>query len=374
MPPAVKALLLATIAGLLAACSDLPSMKVEGGPPAKIAVVGPMSGRLTLFGGELRGGAEQAMADINRHGGLLDRVLTMRAVDDKCDAERAAIIARGLLNEHVVFVVGHFCSNASIAAAPIYSNAKLLMISPSSSDPALTEAGLPYVFRTVPRQDEQGPVLVKYALDHFANRPIAVIEEETPYGKAVAGSIRQALAKASVKPTLDQTIPGGRADLATLAAQLKSRGIGVILYGGGYKQAAGLLVEARKQGVDALLGGGDTLLADDFWHIAGPAAEGSFATFLPDFRNAPEAKDAVAGLGQYGVDAAGYTLYAYAAMQAVAQAAQKAQTFTAGPLADALHAGTFDTAIGRISFDAKGDVRGVNYVIYGWHEGRYRRL
>lgn len=362
---------------LLAACSSLPSVKFEGGPPLKVAIAGPMAGPNTVFGGQLRYGAGQAAENINAKGGVLGHVLTLRAVDDRCDANRAVGIARGLVVEKVAFVIGHFCSASSIAAAPVYGEANLLMIAPSASAPQLTDEasarGSTNVFRLVPRDDQQGTALAKYILGHLPNRPIALVEDGTAYGGSVVGSTQKALEEAGMRVALREAVPRRPGDFPGLVQRMKGLNVGVIVFGGQAEPAARLLVEARRQGLDAILGGGDALGTDDFQRLAGTTAEGTFLGHLPDARDLPTARYAVAGLTRYGIDAAGYTLYAYAAVELFTQAAERSKSLETEALAKTLRTGRFETVLGPLSFDAKGDLVDARTAVYVWHDGRLRK-
>ena len=378
MPQLGRFVLALLLPALAAACSDLPSLKIKGEAPMKIGVVGPMTGPNAAYGGQLRYGAGQAIEHINARGGVLDHLLTLRAVDDRCDPERAATIARGLATEKIGFVVGHFCSATSIAAAPIYGAANILMITPSSSDPELTDAaaarGADNVFRLVPRDDMQGPALAKYILAHEPDRPIALVEDDTSYGKHLVDSARAALAADGAQPVLEATIARDGADYANLAARLKARNIGVIVFGGHAKEAGLLVLEARRQGLEAVLMGGDALATGEFWKVAGPAGDGTIVTSLLDPRDLQTARRAAAGLARFGIDATGYTLRAYAAVEVFAAAAERAHSLATADLAKALREGEYDTALGPLRFDEKGDLKDAGYAVYVWHGGGYQRV
>jgi branched-chain amino acid transport system substrate-binding protein len=369
---AAAPLLLATALG---SCSQLPEVHFKGGPAQKIGVVGPMSGNLAAFGKELRTGAELAIDNVNKSGGVLGHQLVLEGFDDKCDAKQAAADASRLAVDGVVLVVGHFCSNASIAAAPIYSAQNILEITPASTGPALTDAaaarGSTNIFRLVPRDDMQGPALVDYILAHHPNAPVAVVDDGTDYGQSVAGSTRAALEAAHVRPALVAQLTPDTNDLAPLAQRLKAAG--VIVFGGRYQAAARLIVEARKAGVDAVLAGGDSLQADGFWKLAGEAGEGTISTGLPDPRSDSAAKAVTDQFGSIGVDPRPSMLRAYAAVELFAKAAEQAGSLETSAVAKALHDGQYPTVLGPIAFDAKGDLKAWRYVIYVWSDGELRR-
>jgi branched-chain amino acid transport system substrate-binding protein len=117
--------------------------------------------------------------------------------------------------------------------------------------------------------------------------------------------------------------------------------------------------------------GGDALVISDFWKITGDAGKGTLMTFPPDPRNMPTAAPVVAEFKQQNYDPEGYTLYTYAAVQAFAQAAVQANSVKIEGVSKALHSGRFNTVLGSIGFNDKGDVIGPSYVAYLWQDGSY---
>ena len=350
----------------------------ESQPPITIAVVGPTHGPYSGIGGELRAGVQQAEQDIDAKGGLLGHVLTMRGADDPCDSKRAAGLAAGLVAEKVAVVVGHFCSVSSMAAAPVYGAANTLMISPASSSAELTDAaaesGNTDVFRVVPRDDMQGAFLAGHILEHYPGAAIALVGDGTPYGRNVVASTRAALVEKGVHPAATETLHPDSDDFASVVARLKGHRIKVIVYGGYAQAGAKLLLEARKEGLTAAFGGGDALMSGEFAKVAGADANGTFMTSLPDPRSVPEAQHAIEALATFGLDAKGYTLYAYAAVQVFAEAAERAKSLDTTAVAKALREGEFDTVLGPLSFDAKGDLKSPRYALYVWQDGAAQKL
>jgi branched-chain amino acid transport system substrate-binding protein len=165
--------------------------------------------------------------------------------------------------------------------------------------------------------------------------------------------------------------PGG-VDYGPLVAELSSIGADVVYYGG-YAREAGLIIrQARNAGNDLQLVVGDGVASGDFWLVAGPAGEGTWLTAGPDPRNDPAATTIVGRFRDSGYEPEGFTLYAYAAIQAWAQAVEQAGTLDYEAVIEALHAHEFDTVLGRIRFDDKGDVRGFEpFVWYVWRDGDY---
>ena len=166
----------------------------------------------------------------------------------------------------------------------------------------------------------------------------------------------------------------GESDYSGLVEALRNAAAEV-LYVGGYPAEAGLILrEAAYQGLDLQLVGGDSLTTEEFWLVAGPAGEGAMVTFGPDPRLNPEAGDVVRRFRVQGFEPAGYTLHTYAAVQAWAQAAEAAGTLELSAVIAALRAGRFETVLGSLSFDEKGDVRAPGFVWYVWRGGDYVRV
>jgi branched-chain amino acid transport system substrate-binding protein len=120
--------------------------------------------------------------------------------------------------------------------------------------------------------------------------------------------------------------------------------------------------------------GADALVTEEFWKITGPAGEGTLMTFPPDPRNVPAAWAVVDKFAAEGYNPGGYTLYAYAAIQAFAAAANKAKSLNVDDLSKALKSMTVHTVIGPLSWDSKGDVKNSKYVFYVWKDGKYAEM
>ena len=151
---AVSVILMAALCGRGAAADIL------------IGVAGPMTGKNGWFGEQMERGAEVAVADLNAAGGVLGQSVELIVGDDFCDPDQAVALARKLVSNGVVFVAGHWCSHASISASEIYEAAQVLLISPASVNPTLTELGRANVFRVVPRDDADAVVVGNHLADH----------------------------------------------------------------------------------------------------------------------------------------------------------------------------------------------------------------
>jgi branched-chain amino acid transport system substrate-binding protein len=340
----------------------------------EIATIGPMTGQYATFGAQFKDGAEMAVEDINAAGGVLGQKLVLNIGDDACDPKQAVAVANQMVNKGVKFVAGHFCSGSSIPASKVYEEEGVLQISPASTNPALTEEGGDNVFRVCGRDDQQGLVAGAFMAEKYGSKKIAIVHDKTAYGKGLADETKKALNAKGVNEALYEAYTAGEKDYSALVSKLKQNAIDV-LYVGGYHTEAGLIArQMREQGMSTLLISGDALVTEEYWAITGAAGEGTLMTFSPDPRKNPVAEPIVKKFRDKGIEPEGYVLYTYGAVQAFAQAAAKAGSVEAAKLVPVLRAEKFDTVLGTIGFDEKGDVTAPGYVFYEWKNGKYDYL
>jgi branched-chain amino acid transport system substrate-binding protein len=337
----------------------------------RIATAGPMTGQYASFGEQMRRGAEMAVKNINAAGGVLGKQLILEIGDDACDPKQAVAVANAMAAKGVVFMAGHFCSGSSIPASDVYAEEGVLQISPASTNPKLTERNLPSVFRVCGRDDQQGLVAGTFLKDKFGGKNIAIIHDKTSYGKGLADETKKTLNSLGKSEKLYEAFTAGEKDYSALVSKLKQNAVDV-LYVGGYHTEAGLIVrQMRQQGMKTVLISGDALVTDEYWSITGPAGEGTLMTFSPDPAKEPANAKLVAAFKATGYKPEGYTLYTYGAIQAWVQAVTAAGSVEMPKVIKALKAGEFQTVLGKIRFDAKGDVSAPGYVFYEWTNGEY---
>jgi branched-chain amino acid transport system substrate-binding protein len=340
-----------------------------------IATAGPITGEYAAFGEQMKTGAEQAVADINKAGGVLGQKLVLDVGDDACDPKQAVSVANQLASKGVKLVAGHYCSGSSIPASKVYAEEGILEISPASTNPKYTDEGSWNTFRVCGRDDDQGKVAGNYLASHFKNEKIAILNDNSAYGKGLADETQKALHAAGGQEVLASAYTPGEKDYSSLVSRLKQAGVTVI-YIGGYHTEAGLIIrQAKEQGLKATLVGGDALVTNEFWQIAGDAGAGTMMTFPPDPRLMKTAADVVKEFKAKKVDPEGYVLYTYAAIQVWADAVKKVGSTDPKKVAAALKAtGNWPTVIGPVSFDKKGDTTGGGYVFYVWKNGSYAEM
>jgi branched-chain amino acid transport system substrate-binding protein len=339
-----------------------------------IAVAGPMTGELAAFGEQLKRGAEKAVADINAKGGVNGEQLKLEIGDDQCDPKQAVQVANDLVKKGVAFVAGHFCSGSSIPASAVYAEEGIVQITPASTNPALTEdaaaKGITTVFRTCGRDDAQGVFAGPWLAKTYTGKNVAILDDKSAYGQGLANETAKNFESSGGKIAVRDTYTAKEKDFSALISKLKDAKIDAV-YIGGYHNDVGLIVrQAREQGLEAAFISADALNTAEFWSISGPAGEGLRYSDGASAVNLDSAKDVVAAFRADNYEPEGYTLNSYAAIQAWAAAATKAGSTDGAKVAEALRAAPIPTAIGDLTFDAKGDLTKVNYAWYVYHDGK----
>jgi len=345
------------------------------GAPIRIACAGPMTGSNAAAGDQMKIGATQAVEDLNAAGGVLGRKVELEIADDACDPRQAVSVANQLAGRKTVFVAGHYCSGSSIPASKVYAEEGVLQISPASTNPRFTDEGSWNTFRVCGRDDQQGAIAGAFIAKNFKGQKIAILHDNQAYGKGLAEETKKALNAAGERETIFTAYTAGEKDYNALVSRLKSDGIQVMYIGGYYTEAGLILRQAKEQGMLVTMIGGDALVTKDFWQITGAAGEGALMTFSSDPRARPSAAELVARFQAKKIDPEGYVLYTYAAVQIWAAAAAKLGGTDPKKLAEALKAsGPWQTVLGPVSFDKKGDVTVPDYVFYVWKGGNYFQM
>ena len=331
----------------------------------KVGIAGPLSGSSLAIGEQQEIGAQKAFEHLNDKGGLLSKEIVVISVDDACEGRRAKAVARQLVSEGVVLVVGHLCSACSLAASSIYEKAGIIMISPASTNPKVTDEGGPNVFRVIGRDDQQGTIAGDLLVKNHSKDNIAIIHDNQAYGQGLAEYTKRQLNKRGVTEVMFDSYLKDQKDYRPTVDKLVTKKTDV-LYVGGYSGDIGIILrQAKKELPNLRLVSGDSLVNAEFMFVAGEASEGSYFTFGPDMRLKPEAADVVAAIREEeAYEPEGYTLYSYGAVQAWAQAVEKAGSLKPQAVIEALRTGSFDTVLGKIGFDEKGDVTGISTFVW----------
>ncbi|UYN97559.1 MAG: branched-chain amino acid ABC transporter substrate-binding protein [Enhydrobacter sp.] len=340
----------------------------------KIGSAGPMTGQYAAFGEQLRRGATMAVEEINAAGGVNGQKLELVIGDDACDPKQATAVANKMVSDKVAFVAGHFCSGSSIPASDIYKEAKILQISPASTNPRLTDdafkKGNTTVFRTCGRDDVQGVTVGGYINKYHKGKRVAILHDKTPYGKGVADETKKALNKGGTREAMYEAYNDTDKDFTALINKMKQAKIDIIVLGGYHTAGALIIKQSREQGLMAQMIGFDSLETAEFAQLGGAATNGVLMSFPPKAEDDPKNAALVKKFRDAKYNPEGYTLFSYAAVKVWADAANKAKSLDSAAVAKALRTGKYDSAVGVLEFDEKGDIKNAVYDIYVWKDGK----
>src|ERR1700674_4691351 len=336
----------------------------------KMGIAGPITGPNAAFGAQIKNGVDQAVIDINAAGGILGQKITTTIGDDVSDPKQGVSVANKFTADGVKFVIGPFNSGVTMPASEVYQENGVLEITPSATNPKITERGMWNIFRTCGRDDQQGAVAAAYLLKNFKGKKIAIVHDKTTYGQGLADETKKAMNKGGLKEVLYEGINLGEKDFSALVSKIKAAGADLVYWGGLHTEGGLIVRQMRDQGVKAPLMGGDGITSDEFSAIGGPGVEGTLMTFGPDPRKNPAAAAAVKAFAAKKINPEAYTLYSYAALQVIAMAAADAKSVDTKKVAEATKSGkAFKTVIGDLAYNKKGDITRLDYVMYTWKKG-----
>ncbi len=342
----------------------------------KIAFAGPLTGPVTQYGDMVREGIDTAVEMINAAGGIDGRQIEVVPIDDGCEPKQGPVAANRVINDRIGFVVGHVCSGATIAAADIYNNEGVVMVSPSATAPALTDGkNYEFIFRTIGRDDQQGPAAAKFILENIKPQKVAVLHDKQSYGQGTAASVRDSLKKAGVNVVMFEGINAGDSDYSAVITKIKGAGADFVYYGGYHPEMGLLLRQAAEQGLKVRFMGPEGVGNPDVNAIAGDAVEGMLLTLPADFSANPANADIVKAFRDKKRNAAGaFQLTSFSAVKVIADGIKGAGSTDPVKVAEYLHANTFDTPIGKVSWNAQGDLNEFDFRIYEWHKDGSRSV
>ncbi|MHC8311370.1 branched-chain amino acid ABC transporter substrate-binding protein [Pseudomonas sp. GT1P32] len=344
----------------------------------KIGVAGPMTGANAAFGEQYMKGAQAAADAINASGGVNGEKIVLVKGDDACEPKQAVTVAKDLTNQKVAGVVGHFCSSSTIPASEIYDEAGIIAITPGSTNPQVTERGLSAMFRMCGRDDQQGIVAGDYIVDVLKGKKVVVLHDKDTYGQGLADATKAQLSKRGVTPVLYEGLTRGEKDFSAVVTKIRAAGADVVYFGGLHPEAGPLVRQLREQGLkDVKFMSDDGIVTDELVTTAGGPqnVDGVYMTFGADPRLLPDSKTVVDTFRKAGTEPEGYTLYAYASVQTLAAAFNGAKSNSGEKAAEWLKKNPVKTVMGEKTWDAKGDLKVSDYVVYQWDkDGKYHQL
>jgi branched-chain amino acid transport system substrate-binding protein len=368
------------IAGILAlaGCGKQeppPAPKAETPPPApeiivvKIGVASPLTGPQAHIGNDIKNGAQLAVDDLNAQGveiGGKKVKLELVAEDDEANPTKATTVAQKLVDSKVAGVVGHFNSGASIPASKIYSDAGVPQISPSSTNPKYTEQGFKTTFRVVANDNQQGPVLAKFAVEKLKAKTIAVIDDSTAYGQGLADTFEAAAKSLGAKVVAREHTTDKDTDFKAILTKIKGKKPDLVMFGGIDPQAGPMAKQMAELGIKAKFIGGDGIQTPNFIKLAGASAQGAMASMpgLP--------KDQMPGgtafmdkfKAKFNAEVELFAPMGYDAVFVFVEAMKRAGSPDPAKFLPEVAKTRFNGVIGPIAFDEKGDLQNGPLTVY----------
>ncbi len=353
----------------------------------KVAVGAPLTAGAVALGKGMERGAKLAIADVNASAAAKKAGITFEVFsgDDQGDPKTGVNVANQFASDSkVIGVMGHLNSGVSIPASKVYNQANLVMISPASTNPALTQQGLKNVFRVCTIDSVQGPSAADSASKDLSKKVAFVVDDSTPYGVGLADEFAKQFEKDGGKVAGREKTGDKDTDFKALVTKIGAAGPDIVYYGGIYNSGALLSKQLKEGGVKVPLMGGDGLYDGEYIKLAGTAAEGDFATsvglpldllpkgqdFTAEFKKAYPGEE-IAAYDAYSYDAA--TVIMNAAVEVAGKLGADKVSTTAGKKAviDAVAKTDFEGITGKISFDSKGDTTNKAITLYTVTSGKW---
>ncbi|MDD2048661.1 branched-chain amino acid ABC transporter substrate-binding protein [Pseudomonas putida] len=337
----------------------------------KIGIAGPKTGPVTQYGDMQFVGAKQAIKDINAKGGVDGKMLEAKEYDDACDPKQAVAVANKVVNDGVKYVIGHLCSSSTQPASDIYEDEGVIMITPAATSPDITARNYKLIFRTIGLDSAQGPAAGNYIADHVKPKVVAVLHDKQQYGEGIATAVKKTLEGKGTNVAVFEGLNAGDKDFSSIIQKLKQANVDFVYYGGYHPELGLILRQAQEKGLKAKFMGPEGVGNDSISQIAQNASEGLLVTLPKSFDADPANKAIVDAIKADGKDPSGpFVFPAYSAVELIAEGIKAAKSEDTEKVAAAIHAGTFKTPTGDLSYDAKGDLKDFKFVVYEWHFGK----
>ena len=362
---AVSVALLAVALALLvvAGCGSSGSSSSNSSPaaaPFKVGVAGPMTGQYATYGASHKAGAQIAIDELNAAGGVNGGQASMAIGDDLGDPQQAVLVAQGFIDDkNIVVVDGHQFSGATIAAAAKYQAAGLPMISPSATNPDISTLGN-YIWRICMTDAVQGAGLAKYSVNTLGKKNIAVIYDNSDYGRGLADAYDSGVQAAGGTIVAKQQYATGDTDFSSQLTKIKAANPDLLFMSGYYPEGSKIAQQARQLGMTVQMLGSDGYASDQLPKLGGAAVEGMLvSTFFDYTKTDPAVQKFVAAYkAKYkGANPDWFAANSYDVIMLAAQAAKNAGKNDRTAINDALgKIGTYQGVSGPITFDKNGDV------------------
>ncbi len=338
-----------------------------------IGVAGPLTGGIAHLGKDDENGAHLAIDEANakkiKIGGKVIHFV-MDSQDDQADPKLGPTVAQKFVDEKVAGVVGHLNSGVTIPASAIYNQAGIPMITGAATNPKLTEQGFKTIFRTVARDDQQGPAIAAYLASDLKKKKVAIADDATAYGEGLANEVEKTLKADGVTIVAREKTNDKATDFKAILTKMKGKHPDAVFYGGMDATGGPLLKQARELGIRATFAFGDGACTAEMNKLAGDkAADGMICSQagIPAQMSSKAFVDAFNA--KYG-EIKQYAPYFYDNANLLIAAMQKADSVDPAKYLPALQKISYDGATGHIEFDDKGDRKDAEITIFQMKDGK----
>lgn len=341
----------------------------------KIGHAAPLTGPIAHLGKDNENGARLAIDEINTQGLTIDGhkiQLELDAQDDAADPKTGTAVAEKFVDDHVVAVIGHLNSGVSIPASKIYSDAGILEISPSSTNPGYTQQGFKTTYRVVATDAQQGPALANYATKVLNAKRIAIVDDSSVYGKGLADEFAKTVQASGAKIVARETTNDRATEFQAVLRKIKRVQPDVIMFGGMDATGGPFTKQAAALGIRAKILGGDGVCTDKVGELAGTAvqnlvcSEAGLALSKMD-RGADFEKKYV---DRFHTPVQIYAPFTYDAVYVIVDAMKRANSIEAPKVLAAMPSTDYNGVIGHIAFDDKGDLKEGAITLYDFKDGK----
>jgi len=338
-----------------------------------IGHAGPLTGSIAHLGKDDENGVHLAVDEANgkkiKLGGKTVNFVMM-SEDDQADPKLGPTIAQKFADAKVAGVVGHLNSGVTIPASAVYNQNGIPMISGSATNPQLTEQGFKTIFRTVARDDQQGPAIAAYIVNELKLKKVAIADDATAYGEGLANEVEKTLKAAGVQVVAREKTNDKATDFKAILTKIKGRNPDAVFYGGMDATGGPMLKQARELGIKATFAYGDGACTAEMNKLAGEkAAEGMICSQagIPTQMASKAFTDAFTA--KYG-EVKQYAPFFYDGANLLIAAMQKADSSDPAKYLPELQKISYDGATGHIEFDEKGDRKDAEMTIFQMKGGK----
>ncbi len=363
----------------LAACGKKEAPPAaDGEMVVKIGAIQPLTGPQAHLGKDNENGTRMAIDDANAKGisiGGKKVRFELLSEDDQADPKTATIVAQKMVDEKVSGIIGHLNSGTTIPASKIYSDAGIVQISPSATNPKYTEQGFKTAFRVMPNDMQQGKVLGDFAVTRLGAKKVAIIDDRTAYGQGLADQFELAAKAAGAEIVTRQYTTDKSTDFMAILTAVKAENADVLFFGGMDAQGGPMMKQFKTLGLNAKFLMGDGGSTPEFIKLAGGSADGAYSSLpgLPLDKMPGGKAFADKFTAKYGQIQL-YAPYCYDAVSVMIAAMQKADSTEPAKYLPVLAGISHDGVTAKISFDAKGDIKDGAVTLYQVKNGKWEVL